>query len=1085
MAHSREDSTLASDTPRPPKDLIVTGVGACFVLSGFAALLYQTAWMRQFSLVFGTSELAVAAVLSAYMAGLALGAGLAGRFVGRVARPILLYGLLEGGIAVAALSVPWLLKLASTLYVGLFGGQPQPVDASGLGQSLFYLVMAFVVIAIPTTLMGATLPLLTKYVVRSREQIGRRVGLLYAANTVGAIGGTVIAGFVLLPVFGLNGTVWIGVAVNGLVFVVAALIARTLADRGTPDGHASGAEASAGVSLVRDPAATDGASRRRLWILPLILVSGATSFVYEVLWTRLLGHVLGGSITAFATMLAGFLGGIALGSAVAARFARNRTLAVRGFILVQAGVATTSLVIYQLLPFLIPKTFGLNGNIVLAILVLLPATFFIGATYPLAVRVLAVEQSDAASASARVYAWNTLGAILGATAAAFFIIPALKYEGTVRLAVLTNALLALAAAMLIDRQPRLWRAAVAAGSLAIAVLYRPAIPEAILRASPVYASPGGTLRYYEVGRSATVVVIEDNGFLNLRTNGLPEASTNLKGAPPIRNNSQMLAIMPVLARPETTSMLVVGLGAGVALEGVPASVKSVDVIELEPEVVRANRQFGDQRAINPLADARVKITINDARSALALTTRKYDAIVSQPSHPWTAGASHLYTREFMALAKEHLTANGVYLQWMNSQFVDEPLLRSLCATMLAVFPNVRIYQWEPQSLFFIGSAAPLDVEAGIARSGRPLSDDVLGYLQKGVGSVEDVAAALSMDQANVTAFARGASLITDNDNYMATASARVMENKTALGRRKLAELLKTYDPLLQVDGELRRQFLSTLNYPYISRQFESIGLKQRAVDLADSLLAARDPQALVMIGLGQQQQGEREEATKNLLLALKADPGNQQARYALLEPWFPSILQHAALPGAIEAELPALRGSAGDTLRGWLAASTGNLGELVKLDESLAAVLPTDLWYAMSVKLRAEWRTRVTTPGYQPRFANEATRLIDSAIAFFPDNEFLLLRIRSTQVAGDLTASVETARRLVYKIELELRGAEDGAYTLSAAELELKRRQVAQLERLAGSIAGDPRARETNLQSLQSSIRQLAERLRALPKKQS
>jgi len=114
--------------------LIVAGVVACFVLSGFAALLYQTAWMRQFSLVFGTSELAVAAVLSAYMGGLALGAILAARFVDRITRPVLFYGLLEGGIAVSALSVPSLLKLASLAYVGVFGGQPEPVDASGLGQ---------------------------------------------------------------------------------------------------------------------------------------------------------------------------------------------------------------------------------------------------------------------------------------------------------------------------------------------------------------------------------------------------------------------------------------------------------------------------------------------------------------------------------------------------------------------------------------------------------------------------------------------------------------------------------------------------------------------------------------------------------------------------------------------------------------------------------------------------------------------------------------------------------------------------------------------------------------------------------------
>jgi len=761
--------------------LIVAGVVACFVLSGFAALLYQTAWMRQFSLVFGTSELAVAAVLSAYMGGLALGAILAARFVHRITRPVLFYGLLEGGIAVSALSVPTLLHLASLAYVAVFGGQPEPVDASGLGQSFFYLAIAFVVIALPTCFMGATLPLLTKYVVRSKEQIGSRVGMLYASNTAGAIAGTVVAGFVLLPTLGLSGTVYVGVAVNVLVFVLAVMIARAIARSAYSDDSVV-AESSEGIEPV-------AGLRRRLWILPLMLLSGMTSFVYEVLWTRLLGHILGGSITAFATMLAGFLGGIAVGSAIAARFANNERQATRWFIMVQCGIAITSMLIYQLLPLAIPDTPGLRGNFLLAIVVLLPATLFIGATFPLAVRILALDKVDAAASSARVYSWNTVGAIVGATAAAFFIIPALKYEGAIKFAVILNVALALAATTLLGRQAKALIAGVSVLLLGLFVFYQPQMPEAILRSSPVFAQPGGEIRYYEVGRSATVIVIEKDGFLNLRTNGLPEASTNLRGAPPDLHNQRLLSTVPVLARPDIESMLIVGLGAGAALEGVPPSVKSVDVIELEPYVVRANESIGDERAMDPLQDPRVKIFINDARSAMTLTDKRYDAIVSQPSHPWTAGASHLYTLEYMTLARDHLTDSGVYLQWMNSRFVDEFLLRGLCATMLEVFPHVRVYQWDSEVLFFLGSKQPLNVEADIVRTGRPFSDDVLGYLEKGIGSVEDVVAALAMDQANVEAFARGGSVITDNRNYMATMSAHVMDTGESLDQSRLEKVL--------------------------------------------------------------------------------------------------------------------------------------------------------------------------------------------------------------------------------------------------------------------------------------------------------
>ncbi|MEM9208724.1 MAG: fused MFS/spermidine synthase, partial [Pseudomonadota bacterium] len=291
--------------------LMFSGVVACFVLSGFAALLYQTAWMRQFSLVFGTSELAVAAVLSAYMGGLATGAAVAARWVGRVQRPVLVYGILEAGIALTALAVPWLLQGIHALYVSVFGGQPEPVDASGLGQSVFYLAAAFIVLMLPTSFMGATLPLLTKYAVHSDEQVGPRVGILYATNTLGAVGGTVVAGFLLLPALGLLGTVYVGIGINLLVFVIAAMLARTAA--AVPDSSATDA-------LDIELTAQTGFARRRL-ILPLMLLSGANAFVYEVLWTRLLGHVLGGSVAAFATMLASFLAGITLGSAIASRFA--------------------------------------------------------------------------------------------------------------------------------------------------------------------------------------------------------------------------------------------------------------------------------------------------------------------------------------------------------------------------------------------------------------------------------------------------------------------------------------------------------------------------------------------------------------------------------------------------------------------------------------------------------------------------------------------------------------------------------------------------------------------------------------------
>ena len=1052
------------------------GVSACFVLSGFAALLYQTAWMRQFSVVFGTSELAVATVLSAYMAGLALGAGIAGRYVNRITRPVLVYGILEAGVALSALGVPLLLALADWLYGSVLGGQPEPADASGLGQSLFYLVVAFIVLAIPTGCMGATLPMLTRYVVQSEDQIGPRVGLLYALNTVGAIGGTVTAGFLLLPSLGLSGTVWVGVFFNAVVFVIAAAIARSIAPL-----QSSGKEpGSADVQREADaPAGPASSIPGTSWILPLMLISGANTFTYEVLWTRLLAHILGGSIVAFSTMLAAFLGGIALGSAVAARYAKNARVALTGFVVAQLGIGVTSIAIYEFIYLLIPETSGLRGNAPLAMIVLLPATLFVGATFPFGVRILATGKADAAPASARVYAWNTFGAIVGAAIAGFVLIPLLKYEGAIQMAVTINAALAAAASLLIFK--RNYRTAVVAGIalVAVALVYRPEMPEEILRSSPMTDYGEGEIRYYEVGRSATVLVLEEDGFLNLRTNGLPEASTNLRGAPPYQHNQHLLATVPVLARPDTRDMLIVGFGGGVAVEGVPPSVEAVDVIELEPKVIDANRLLGTERQVDPLQDRRVRVFINDARSAMRLSSKRYDAIVSQPSHPWTAGASHLYTQEFMQLAKEHLNPGGVFLQWMNSQFVTESLLKSLCATMLDVYEYVRIYQWSTEVLFFLGSDEPLDIELDLIASGRPLIDHPIHYLEKGIGTVEDVLTALFMDQENIERFAAGARLLTDDFNRMATESAVAMEREETLSFGKLIELSLPYDPRLQAGSWVHRNFPLDLNFGYISQRLERGGYKRHAVELAATLETLNSPESLLLIGMGLKRQGEDLESQRVLLSALLADPADTQAQFALLRPWL-NRLESEDTPGYVTDIASRVSGSQAAVVAGWRAASQQDWQALVDLDPELARTRPTDQWYLEAVKLRADWRIKVTTPEYQPRLAREAKRLIDNAIAIFQDPDFYSMRVAAAFVADDAIDVIETSRRLLYVFDNEVDNAAEGRIDVTPASIDQKLRQIETVRVVVDQVRRDHDIPDYKTEQLDRELGNIIRRLERL-----
>src|SRR5687767_3317611 len=333
----------------------------CFILSGIAALIYQTAWTRQFAIVFGTSELAVATVLAAYMGGLALGAVLAERLLPRVTRPVFTYALLEMGIAGSAIfAVPALLWVSDLALQALFGNQPAPPGSDHAATTLFYLVSAFVALALPTTLMGATLPLLARYAVAEEAQIGRRIGLLYAMNTAGAVGGALLTAFVLLPELGLDKTIWVGALLNAIVFLLAVALARRVPSSAPARGYS--------VDPVAVPfVAARGGSFSELpgpaWVLPLMLLAGAVAFFQEVLWSRMLSHVVGSSVYAFGVMVASFLVGIAAGGGLGAAIARTRERAAvaLGVALIVAAAAAAAA--YLLLERLLPGTAGLLANV--------------------------------------------------------------------------------------------------------------------------------------------------------------------------------------------------------------------------------------------------------------------------------------------------------------------------------------------------------------------------------------------------------------------------------------------------------------------------------------------------------------------------------------------------------------------------------------------------------------------------------------------------------------------------------------------------------------------------------------------------
>ena len=354
-----------------------------FTLSGFAALLYQTVWMRLFSISFGTSDTSVVVVLAGFMGGLAAGALIAAQLVERVRRPLFVYGVLEAMIAMAALLVPQFVEFTGELYAWFFGGQPMPPDSGGIGQILYHSLATVLVLIVPTGLIGATLPILVRYVVTLYQNLGRRVGLLYAMNTVGAVAGTLIAGFLLLPDLGLHRTVWVGVAANLLASVTAIL----LSFRARPS------QFSIGASRIVRPIGNR-------FVAPIIAFSGVLSFTFEVLWVRMLSHVLGSSVYAFSKMLAAFLTGIALGAAGSGLLSWRSRNAIRQFGWCHIGAALGSVLVYSCLRAWTPS---IGNHALLAFAVMLPSAICIGATYPLAVRAHAGDTIHAGRSSAIVY----------------------------------------------------------------------------------------------------------------------------------------------------------------------------------------------------------------------------------------------------------------------------------------------------------------------------------------------------------------------------------------------------------------------------------------------------------------------------------------------------------------------------------------------------------------------------------------------------------------------------------------------------------------------------------------------------------
>jgi len=755
-------------------------IGVCFVFSGATGLIYEVLWARMLGLVFGATTLAVSTVLAAFMGGLALGSAVAGRLGHRIRKPFSTYGWMEIGIAIYALLVPFMFRWVDNLYAWIL----QQFQPGFFTFSLWRFALSCLMLLVPTTLMGATLPVLSAAVVRHSSTAVTR---LYACNLVGAIVGTLAAGFVLLPSFGVRTTILIAAVINVMVGMVAIGLQR----------HAI-------VPVVQEPAIVD-TDKNRFWLFAA-LASGFVTISTQVSWTRILTMVIGSSTYAFSIVVALFLIGLAGGAWFIGRRDRSAKL-LRTLCIVEAVTAVSlfaSLHVVNRLPWLLVRLgsnlnisswTGLLGLQVLCatLLVLVPA-LLMGMVMPLVLAWAATDPARGVARVGRAYAINTIGAIAGAFFTGFVLIP----KTSTKFALVISAAVCVIVAGVAyrpapeTREPVLKRALAIGASLLI-VLSMPALTprmnladlsigayDTLVRVLAKTREGENTdqsthsnihqLLMYDEGPTATVSVRRDNETISMAINGRTNASDSMFDMP----TQVMLGQLPVFVAPRIEKGLIIGFATGITVGSMLQSpIQSVTCLELEPGTVDGSRFFEHVNNL-PLADPRMRLIIDDARTFLRVTPERFDIIVSEPSHPWVPGVANLFTQEFFELGKSRLNDQGVFVQWVQIYQLSTESLRSVLATYTRVFPHVLMFRVgglnKGKDLLLFGSNQPLSLD----RLSERLTDS---RVQKEIARVNlsteaDVRSWFVCDETKLGPAVAGATINTDDNMHIETTVPR-------------------------------------------------------------------------------------------------------------------------------------------------------------------------------------------------------------------------------------------------------------------------------------------------------------------------
>jgi spermidine synthase len=803
-----------------------------FLASGFSGLVYEVVWMRLLSLVFGNTAYATAVVLAGFMGGLAVGGLWLGRVADRQANPLRFYAILEFGVAACGLLFPLVLLAVTPLYIhlarqcGTASHPPLLLQAAGCA----------LLVALPAAVMGGTLPVLARHLARDKQAVGHNLGALYGLNTLGAVLGCAAAGLWLIGAIGMRATTLLAVAINAAVGAAALWLATKSAalPREGETLAAAGATAS-----------TPAPAGVRRTALALLLVSGFVSMACEVLWVRVLTFLTGGTTIAFTVMLVAYLCGLAAGGLLAARLADRlrRPLAMLGTAQALAGVCTLAMLaaapalldaLARLLRWSAQQPHGslvqfaaLQGT--LAFGVLFPLATLMGICFPLAAKLCVDETQSAGTRVGFAYFADTIGCVAGALLAGFALIP---WLGTLAGLACVSALSLLAGATAWawrngrDGRPTfsLLRLAVAqAAALALGALVWAGIrPDAFAR---IFSTPGSRLTYFREEVTGTVTIEAFPDYRTLSINGVNVAGTHLA----FETTQKLQAHLALLLHPQARRVLQVGFGSGGTAWAVARHpVERIDCVEIAAAVLQANAQFRDVNH-NVLADPRVHVYLDDARSYLVATTNRYDAILSDSIHPIRAGNGGLYSANYFRLCRARLKDDGIFSAWLPIHGLSLEDYRVTVRSLRAVFPHVYLFHTpvgRNEWTIILGLNHPLQFDvAGLqARLSRP---DVCADLSRiRLSRMEDLLATFLAGDRTLPAFlGSGRTINTDDLPYLEYVAPRSMLAGTRAGL-----LLPLYGELLEKREEIGPYLVSAEGdaTARIQRAFVATGRALRA-----------------------------------------------------------------------------------------------------------------------------------------------------------------------------------------------------------------------------------------------------------------